>query len=183
MLARARNRVLAKLRGQPSLDELIARGLRLGSNVFVGDDVYFDPAFPWLIEIGDDVAIARTVVILAHDAAPRVGIGYTRIGRVCLERGARIGHRTLIMPGVTIGEGSIVRACSVVTRDVPAGTLVSGNPAKELATVAEYYDDERAAMENSPVFSREGWTIPGRISDENKRVQLETLTAGDGYVE
>jgi maltose O-acetyltransferase len=183
MVTRARTRLLAKIRGQADLDELVARGLQLGSNVWLGDGVYLDPAFSWLIEIGDDVIIALDVVILAHDAAPRVQLGYTRIGRVRIERGVRIGHRALIMPGVTIGERSIVRAYSVVTRDVPPETMVAGNPAKTLASVPDYVADEREAMSGRPVWPREGWTIPGNISEENKLIQWEALADGHGYVE
>jgi maltose O-acetyltransferase len=183
MFTRVRTRLLAKIRGQADLDELMARGLKLGSNVWMGDGVYLDPAFCWLIEVGDDVVIARDVVILGHDAAPRVELGYTRIGRVRIERGARIGHRALIMPGVTIGESAIVRAFSVVTRDVPPETIVAGNPAKQLASVPDYVAGERETMADRPVWPREGWTIPGNISAENKLIQWEALADGHGYVE
>lgn len=44
------------------------------------------------------------------------------------------------MPGVTIGEGSLVAAGSIVTRSVPAGVVVAGNPAKSVCTVEEYIE-------------------------------------------
>jgi putative colanic acid biosynthesis acetyltransferase WcaF len=43
---------------------------------------------------------------------------------------AFVGARAFVLPGITIGEGSVVGACSVVTRDVPAGARVKGNPAR-----------------------------------------------------
>jgi acetyltransferase-like isoleucine patch superfamily enzyme len=58
--------------------------------------------------------------------------------RIC--RGAWIGARSIILKGVTIGEGAIVGAGSVVTRDVPAFTIVAGNPARILRELAT---DER----------------------------------------
>jgi maltose O-acetyltransferase len=183
MLAGVRTRLVAKVRGRASLDELVARGLKVGENVWLGENVYLDPAFPWLIEIGDECDISFDVVILAHDAAPRVGIGYSRIGRVCLERGSRIGCGTLIMPGVTIGEGSMVGAFSVVTRDVPSGVLMAGNPAKPVASMEDYLAKEREKMADRPVWPSDGWTLGGGITDERKRIQWNALADGDGYVQ
>jgi acetyltransferase-like isoleucine patch superfamily enzyme len=47
-------------------------------------------------------------------------------------RGVFVGARSIVLKGVTIGDGAVVGAGSVVTSDVPAHTLVAGNPAKEL---------------------------------------------------
>jgi acetyltransferase-like isoleucine patch superfamily enzyme len=55
--------------------------------------------------------------------------------RVC--KGAWIGARVIILKGVTIGVGAVVGAGSVVTRDVPAQTLVAGNPARIIRSLAE----------------------------------------------
>lgn len=183
MLSGLRSQLLAKLRGQTSTEELVKRGLKMGENVWLGEGVYLDPAFPWLIEIEDDVDISFDTVILAHDAAPRTRLGYTRIGRVRIARGARIGCNVLIMPGVTIGEGAMVGAASVITRDVPPETLVGGNPAKVIATVADYCAKQQESMKGRPRWSSSEWTLQGDISEEHKRIQWEALADGDGYVE
>ncbi len=183
MLSGLRSQLLAKLRGQTNLDELVKRGLKLGDKVWLGEDVYIDPAFAWLIEIEDEVDISFNTVILAHDAAPRTKLGYTRVGRVRIARGARIGCNVLIMPGVTVGEGAMVAAASVVTRDVPPETLVGGNPAKVIATAADYFAKQRENMQGRPRWPSEQWTLQGNISEEHKRIQWEALADGDGYVE
>ncbi|MCP9929758.1 putative colanic acid biosynthesis acetyltransferase [Cyanobium sp. AMD-g] len=54
---------------------------------------------------------------------------------ISIRRDAFIGARAFLLPGVTVGEGAIVGACSVVTRQVPPATLVAGNPARFLADV------------------------------------------------
>lgn len=51
---------------------------------------------------------------------------------VIVGRGAFVGARAFIMPGVTIADGVVVGACSVVTRDFGAGTRIAGNPARML---------------------------------------------------
>lgn len=61
-------------------------------------------------------------------------------GRVKICDYAYIGSGAQIMPGVTIGEGSLVAAGSIVTRSVPAGVVVAGNPAKSVCTVEEYIE-------------------------------------------
>ena len=59
-------------------------------------------------------------------------------GKIVIEDWAYIGSQSLIMPGVTIGEGALVAAGSVVTKSVPPRTVVGGNPAKVLCTVDDY---------------------------------------------
>ena len=65
-----------------------------------------------------------------------IGDDYNKLpyktGRIHLKKGCCIGMNSIVMPGVTIGEGSIIAAGSVVTKDIPAWCIAGGNPAKIL---------------------------------------------------
>ena len=80
------------------------------------------------IHIGDGTHVLNGSMILSHDACRRLKTD-TYIGKNCV-----IGVRSIILPGVTIGDSCIVGAGTVVTKDVPANSVVVGNPAKIVKT-------------------------------------------------
>jgi acetyltransferase-like isoleucine patch superfamily enzyme len=84
------------------------------------------------IEIGNDVAIAREVIIRDTDAHDIVGNNYNheKIKPVKIGNHVWIGAKAMIMKGVTIGDGAIIAAGAVVTKDVPSNSIVAGVPAK-----------------------------------------------------
>lgn len=95
--------------------------------------VEFDRTHPSGVHIGPESYVAFGAVILTHDMT-RGLYADTRIGKRCF-----IGAHSILMPGITVGDGSIVGAGSVVTRDVPAGTIVAGNPARVVRTGIKTY--------------------------------------------
>lgn len=107
----------------------------IGDRVFVGYQTVLSAAKS--IHIGDDTLIAGNVHIfdnISHPLSPArrlQGESFTleEASPVTIGRNVWIGSGALIMRGVTIGDNSVVAAASVVTRSVPANTLVAGNPA------------------------------------------------------
>lgn len=92
----------------------------------IAASAYIDRTWPKGVHIGAGTIVDEDAVILTHDLTR--GIYWdTRIGEGCF-----IGARAIIMPGVTIGPSAIVRAGSVVTKDVAEGTTVEGNPARQV---------------------------------------------------
>jgi acetyltransferase-like isoleucine patch superfamily enzyme len=86
----------------------------------------FDRTFPAGVHIGRRSYVAFEARILCHDRTRGLYL-HTRIGENCF-----IGGRSLIMPGVQIGDNCVVGAGSVVTKSVPARSVVAGNPARVL---------------------------------------------------
>ena len=100
-------------------------GIDIGKDVMVARTVKLDLNInPKGIHIGDGTHIIYGSVILAHDHSKRIKVD-TIIGKNCI-----IGMRAIIMPGVIIGDSSIVAAGSIVVKNVPAHSMVAGNPAK-----------------------------------------------------
>lgn len=119
-------------------------GCKVGKGVCIGHSVSMDIGNPELIEVEDNVIITNCCIVLCHR---RDMAGYRKFDEawelpyiyrpVVLKKGCQIGMGSIIMPGVTIGEGAIIGARSVVTRDVPAWTIAAGSPCKVIKDIEE----------------------------------------------
>jgi maltose O-acetyltransferase len=174
---------LLRLRGELSQEVLRKRGLQVGTNVYVGERTRFDSGFLWLISVGDNTTISADVGILAHDAATKKGIGYTKIAAVSIGANVYIGARAIILPGVTIGDGAIVGAGSVVRHDVPSGTVVAGNPARSIGQVDQLVERNRRLVDTRPCYPAQGWTYERGITAERQERMLAALQDGPGFIE
>jgi acetyltransferase-like isoleucine patch superfamily enzyme len=117
-------------------------GIRIGKVREFGRNVWLDITFKNLINIEDDVLIAGHLMILSHSFLMD-GIEREGFGPVIIKKGARIGLHTFILPGVTIGENSVIGAGAVVTNNIPPNCLAVGVPAKPVR-----YFNSVAAMSN-----------------------------------
>lgn len=98
---------------------------------------------PYMITIGNNVQVTDNVHFHPHGGghvARRQYPDFDIFGKIVVEDWAYIGSGSHIMAGVTIGEGALVAAGSIVTKSVPANTVVGGNPAKVICTVDEYIE-------------------------------------------
>jgi len=132
---------------------LRAFGARLGvrCHVYPGAVIWA----PWNLECGDDVCIADAAevynpVLISLGARAVISQGaylcaashdYTSdafpltTGPVTIAAGAWVAARAIVLMGVTVGEGSVIGAGSVVTKDVPPGTVCAGNPCRVIKTI------------------------------------------------
>jgi len=106
-------------------------GMDIARECDISFSARLDKTNPRGIHVGEKSTVTFGVTILSHDFANNRQ-GDTRIGRYCF-----IGARSIILAGVTIGDHSIVGAGSVVTRSVPPGSVVVGNPARIVETGIE----------------------------------------------
>lgn len=97
----------------------------IGKDVRISWKAHLDKSInPRGIHIGDGTDVVNGAMILSHDYCRRFRAN-TYIGKNCI-----IGARSIILPGVRIGDSTIVAAGSVVTKDTPPNTILAGNPAK-----------------------------------------------------
>lgn len=131
---------------------MILCGVRVeGLPLWVSPRIFWDS--PPSVMIGDRVVVSHYVRLLTHDfsldrvSESKYGVNSTeelcRHGGIEIHARAFIGLGALIMPGVVVGEGSIIAAGAVVTRSVEPGMVVGGNPARTICTTDEYWTRSR----------------------------------------
>ena len=124
-------------------------------NVFksVGENFFFQPRLipsdPELIKFHNNVTVASNVTFINHDIADlmlnKLGLGYFPYNYGCIEvmDNVFIGSNTTILPNVKIGPNVIIAAGSVVTKDVPANSVVAGVPARVIESFDEYIEKRK----------------------------------------
>lgn len=138
-------------------------GIRIGRVAEFGGNIWLSINYRNLINIEDDVILAGFITILSHsflmsksrsidglgdlevDAA-HVADYYTRrdgFFPVIIKKGARIGMHAVLLPGVTIGENSVIGAGAVVTDDIPPNCVAVGAPAKPV----KYFNSAAALLD------------------------------------
>lgn len=116
-------------------------GVKIGNNCLIETRNWSSE--PYLITIGNNVQVTMNVYFHTHGGAhvARYKIpNFDVFGKIVIEDWAYIGANSSIMPGVTIGEGALVAAGSIVTKSVAPYTVVGGNPTKYICTVDEYIE-------------------------------------------
>jgi acetyltransferase-like isoleucine patch superfamily enzyme len=99
-------------------------GMDIAPECAISFSAKLDTTYPRGIHIGKGTAVNFGACILTHDT-PRALHLHTWIGKEC-----NIGARSIILPGIRIGDNCVVAAASVVMKDVPSNCLVAGNPAR-----------------------------------------------------
>ncbi len=162
------------------LGNLCKNGLKLGDNVEIVGDYFFDPSHCFLISIGDNCTICPNVRLIAHDASIKKLFNFTKIGKIDIKANCFIGDSVIVLQNVTIGENSIIGAGSVVTKNIAANMVAAGNPAKQLMTVKEYREKIGRLSKDKKVFNEEYYI---NKLDNNKRIEMiELLNGGTGFI-
>lgn len=106
------------------------RGVKIGADVFIGDEVYLENEYPDRIEIQDGAQISIRAIVLAHTRGP---------GWVVIEKDSYIGPNAVVVTSagktLRIGQGAVVGAGVVVTKNVPPHTFIAPPRADPIATV------------------------------------------------
>ncbi len=99
-------------------------GMKIGKNVQIMPDFKVDIFFPELITIGDGCVIGQDAFFACHEFNTKE----FRYGSITLKENVLIGARSFVLPGVTIGENSLVSAMTLIYSDVPSNVLAFGSP-------------------------------------------------------
>ena len=113
---------------------------------------------PWLISIGDYSEVSFDCAFITHDGA--VGVirhedkykNVIKFGRISIGENVFIGARSTILPGVTIGNRSIIAAGSIVSKSIPSGEVWGGVPARFIMTTDEYAEK---CLKNTPDYDKD----------------------------
>ena len=152
------------------------QGLKCGNNVTVMGGVNFGSE-PYLISLGDNVRISSDVLFVTHDGGSwvfrREGKfkDVVRFGRINIGSNVFIGARSVILPGVRIGNNCVVAAGCVVTKSFPDGSVIAGVPGRVISDIDTYALKMKSRMPND-------WDSEQLL--KNKRSYLEGKIPNEG---
>ncbi len=135
--------IVTYLAGWPRARNKLFRfiGMKIGKNCHISQKAIPDPFLPELIEFEEGSGCGIGVKLLTHNAM-NIKHGSFSFGPIKVCENARIGAYSIILPGVTIGRGSIIGASSVVTKDIPPYSIAIGSPAKVIRQLTETQKEE-----------------------------------------
>lgn len=167
-------KIIKKLLNPEKYAKLI--GVNIGVSNFIPDKNCWSSE-PYLITVGNHCQITNGVRIFTHgggNAVRKAIPNFDVFGKVKIGDWVYIGNNSLIMPGVTIGDGSLIAAGSVVTKSVPSGVVVGGNPAKIISTIDEYIShNEKYNLNSKQLSTEEKCVLLQSMPDERFVVKSE----------
>lgn len=138
-------------------------GVTIGDNCLIATRRWSSE--PYLITIGNHVQVTEGVWFHTHGGGNSIRTevpDFDTFGKITIKDWAYIGSGSHILPGVTIGEGALVAAGSIVTKSVPPHTVVGGNPARIICSTEDY--KKRNLKYNTKTY--------GMSSEEKKLILL-----------
>ncbi len=117
-------------------------GVEIGKNSYISTKGFSSEGF--LIKIGNNVRIAKEVLLLTHGGVWSLRKVYPELkkfdyyGKINIGDNVYIGQRAIIMPGVTIGNNCVIGAASIVNKSIPDNSVVAGNPIKYISSTDDY---------------------------------------------
>lgn len=124
------------------------QGAEIGRNLVLHGDLATFGTEPYLIKVGDDCLFAWGVKLVTHDGGINVlsklgkfgGNKADKLGQIVIGNNVYLGMSSMVMPGVSIGDNTIVGARAVVTKSLPSNCVAVGVPARVICTIDEYYE-------------------------------------------
>jgi acetyltransferase-like isoleucine patch superfamily enzyme len=120
-------------------------GVKMGRNIYIyGNPYSMFGTEPWCIRLGNNVHITREVLFITHDGGTLLFRSKTPdlefTAAIIVGDNVYIGARSIILPGVKIGNNVIIAAGSVVTKDIPDDSLFGGVPARFIKPINKYFE-------------------------------------------
>jgi maltose O-acetyltransferase len=170
-------KAVARVRGEQSIEALLAAGLNSTGNFYAARHTEIDGQCAWAITIGEAVTLAHDVRVIAHDAATKRLMGYTAVRPVSIGDRTYVGAGAIILPGVTIGQDCVIGAGALVNRDVPDGSVAVGNPATVVGSTQDLRERHLQRMADTARVE-----VPPAVATPTQREQLKEALQKHGTV-
>lgn len=164
---------------KPCIFVLKKLGLSVGDNFSVQYNAYIDISHCFLISMGNNVTLAPSSIVLAHDASTKNNIGYTKIGNVTIGDNVFVGAGAIILPNVEVGSNVIIGAGAVVTKNIPSNCVALGAPADKVCSLDDYLCKFKSV--DKGIVYDENYKI-SKISKVNKERMKKKLKSKIGLI-